>query len=378
LPFTTPEDLRRDPFEFLCVSHTEVVRVVTLQSSGTTGLPKRLFFTEADLEGTVDFFQHGMSTLVSAGQRVLILMPGESPGSVGDLLVKGLERMGTRGIVHGPVRDPEETIDAILDHRADCLVGIPVQVLSLVRHPACERIQRGFIRSVLLSTDYVPAAIVTDIERTWGCHVYQHYGMTEMGYGGGVECAAHQGYHLRETDLYVEVVDPRTGEVLPEGVTGEVVFTTLSRFAMPLIRYRTCGIARFLPELCPCGSVLRRLGKVQGRISNTVALGPHGRLHMSMLDEAVFAIPEVLDFRVTLASDHGRSLLSVMLHCDAGGFAEAARRTHDALVGVPTVRAAVEHGILHIGPIRRMPGGWFTTGMAKRAFIDTRQENSNA
>ena len=146
----------------------------------------------------------------------------------------------------------------------ECLVGIPVQVLSLVRHPKSARIPRGFIRSVLLSTDYVPESIVADIQRTWGCRVYQHYGMTEMGYGGGVECDAHDGYHLREADLFVEIVDPATGRALPDGVSGEVVVTTLTRRAMPLIRYRTGDMARFLPEYCPCGSTLRRLEQGAG------------------------------------------------------------------------------------------------------------------
>lgn len=68
----------------------------------------------------------------------------------------------------------------------------------------------------MLSTDYVPVSIVDDIERTWGCKVYQHYGMTEMGYGGAVECSVHDGYHLRETDLFVEIVDPETDAPLSD------------------------------------------------------------------------------------------------------------------------------------------------------------------
>ena len=103
LPVTTAADLRRDPLALLCVSRDRIARAVTLETSGTTGAPKRLFFTDADLELTVDFFQHGMSTLVGPGQRVLILMPGQLPGSVGDLLVRALARMDVRGIVHGPV-----------------------------------------------------------------------------------------------------------------------------------------------------------------------------------------------------------------------------------------------------------------------------------
>jgi phenylacetate-coenzyme A ligase PaaK-like adenylate-forming protein len=378
LPFTTVEDLARDPLEFLCVSHSEVARVVTLRSSGTTGFPKRLFFDQADLELTVDFFHHGMSTLTRAGQRVLILMPGGLPGSVGDLLVKGLARMGAEGIVHGPVRDPEEAIDAILTHRTQVLVGIPVQLLSLVRHPQSVRIPPGLIQNVLLSTDYIPASIVAAIRQAWGCGVYQHYGLTETGYGGGVECDAHDGYHLREADLFVEVVDPATGRSLPEGVSGEVVVTTLTRRAMPLIRYRTGDVARLLPDYCPCGSPLRRLGKVAGRLNNGAALGPYALLCMAALDEAIFAIPQVLNFQAEIIPANGCGRLRVTVHCDPGRFEDTLTHVHAALARLPAVREAAAQGLLTVDPVRLTPENWFTTGAAKRTLIDRRRERSTA
>lgn len=372
LPFTTSRDLRRDPLQFLCVSHTQVARAVTIQSSGTTGLPKRLFFTEEDLERTVDFFCYGMSTLVQAGQRVLILMPGKLPGSVGDLLVRGLARMGAEGIVHGPVRESEETIEAVRTLRPDCLVGIPVQVLAMARQPQSGCIPRGLLRSVLLSTDYVPSALVTAIERAWGCRVYQHYGMSEMGYGGGVECDAHRGYHLREADLFVEIIDPQSGRSLPDGMTGEVVFTTLTRRAMPLIRYRTGDLARFHTRPCPCGSVLPRLGKVTGRMTNAALLAPRLPLSMAMLDEALFAVPALLDFQAELVAADGVSRLCLTLCCASERFAETARAVRTALLRLPVVSEALGRGILAVAPVRFNPQRWLTTGAAKRVLVDSR------
>ena len=91
--------------------------------------------------------------------------------------------------------------------------------------------------------------------------------MTETGYGGGVECAAHSGLHLREADLLLEVADPATGEAVPPGETGEILITTLGERALPLLRYRTGDAARMLPGPCACGSPLRRLGPVAGRFA---------------------------------------------------------------------------------------------------------------
>jgi phenylacetate-CoA ligase len=98
------------------------------------------------------------------------------------------------------------------------------------------------------------------------------YGMTEMVFGGAVQCEARSGYHMREADLYFEIVDPVRGHSVPDGEIGEIVFTTLTRIGMPLIRYRTGDLSRFIPEPCPCGSSLRRLDKIAGRIASAACL----------------------------------------------------------------------------------------------------------
>ena len=157
-----------------------------------------------------------MSTLVRPGQRVVVLLPGERPDSVGDLLARGLRRMDVHALVYGPVTDPLHAAEAVASFGAHCLVGIPTQVLALARSRTGAAIGKGSIESILLSTDYVPRAIAETLEEVWGCRVFNHYGMTEMGLGGGVECEARAGYHLREADLYFEVVDP-ADRGAPEG-----------------------------------------------------------------------------------------------------------------------------------------------------------------
>ncbi len=180
------------------MSQNEVERIVTLPTSGTTGPPKRIYFTLRDQELTRDFFHRGMSTLVETGDRVLILLPGSLPGSVGELLKEGLARVGVDGIPHGPVTDPWHTLDVIKSERVTALVGIPVQVFWLAKLTATARSAHSVnLKSVLLSTDRVPHIVAETIERTWDCDIYNHYGTTEMGLGGGVDCRAKCGYHLR-------------------------------------------------------------------------------------------------------------------------------------------------------------------------------------
>ena len=349
LPFTTSEDLKDNHLDFLCVSQDEINRIVTLQSSGTTGKPKRLFFTEADQELTIDFFHHGILTLVKPKDRVLILLPGELPGSVGDLLRLGLERAGATGIVHGLVNNPEATLEQIIRENINVLVGIPTQVLGLARFKDSKGHSPSLsLKSVLLSTDYVPRAIVQELEKAWGCKVFNHYGMTEMGLGVGLECEGFCGYHLREADLYIEIIDPTSGLPVKDGQLGEIVFTTLTRSAMPLIRYRTGDRSRFIPGPCECHTVLKRLELIKSR--DRVYLTEADYLTMADFDEVLFALDNVLDFEVILIEGIQEKENQLQLDVRLKGPVtwEAKRNVQQALDKIPVVRDARQNGSLRV------------------------------
>lgn len=294
IPFTTPLDIKRHAHDFLCVSAHEVERIVTLNTSGTTGDEKRLFFTQEDLEETIDFFQYGMNCLVEKGDKVMVLLPGSAFGSIGDLLKKALWRSGIECVVHGVLQDVEKVAACIEEHHITCIVGIPMQVryLSLMK----PELFNTHIQKVLLSTDYVPDSLVKTLSRNGTCKVFNHYGMTEMGYGGGVECGCLGGYHLRENHLYFEIIDPVTGKRVSDGEYGEVVFTTLNRQAMPLIRYKTGDTARFVAKPCRCGTFLRTMEKVRGRMENKVNINAH-EVTLRDLDEIILNNDAVMDYR---------------------------------------------------------------------------------
>ncbi|MDR1777273.1 MAG: AMP-binding protein [Desulfovibrio sp.] len=265
LPFTEPAHLR-DWRKFLCVSHSRVQRLVSLNTSGTSGPPKHLAFTENDLAATRDFFRVGLSGLVPPGGRLAVLLPGgERPDGVTDQLRQAL------AVLNIVVRDPPPAIRGNASATAEwvetggfhCLVATPEQLRALLAHlPQAPTPLRG----VLSSADNLDRDLARALRRSWHCELLDHYGLTESGFGLGVECVAHSGYHLRELDTLVEIVDPDGDKSVPPGRGGEVVITTLHHEAMPLLRYRTGDAARFLPGPCPCGSPLRRLGPIIGRL----------------------------------------------------------------------------------------------------------------
>ncbi len=345
LPCTTPQDIRNNPQGFLCTPQSEIERVVSLQSSGTTGEPKRIYFTREDQELTIDFFDYGMRNLIGPSDRTMILLPWELPGSVGNLLQIALNRMGADSIPYGPVYEAADAIDLALAQKSTAMVGIPTHVLSMARHRNGGRLQ-GTIISVLLTTDHVPDSISKTVEDTWGCKVFNHYGMTEMGLGGGVQCEARSGYHMREADLYFEIIDPQTGQLLPEGELGEVVFTTLTRKGMPLIRYRTGDLSRFIPGHCPCGSTLRQMEVVRGRITGRKEFGGKA-FSIAELDEAIFAIDKVLNYRCELSEDEGKEILRIYVLSTEGNSADKdtlSREAQRALYQIPAVAKGLASG----------------------------------
>ncbi|MDD3349409.1 MAG: AMP-binding protein [Eubacteriales bacterium] len=271
IPFTTVQELSQEAVNMLCVSMGEIKRIVSLETSGSTGPAKRVYFTEEDQELSIDHFHHGMQLLSDASDTVLILLPCQRPGSVGDLLRIGVERLGAKAIPYGLVDNKEKVLNLMQEKAVTVIVGTPAQVLSLAladeeNKSANQKLKGENIRSILLSTDYIPEETVLTLTSLWGCRVFEHYGMTEMGLGCAVSCCNLNGYHPREADLFLEIINPKTGEVLADGEFGEIVFTTLTRKAMPFIRYRTGDFSRFLAEPCPCGSHLKWLDKVGKRM----------------------------------------------------------------------------------------------------------------
>ncbi len=373
LPFTTVEDLRTKGPEFLCVSQNEIKRVVTLPDSDPTTEPRRVYFTADEIDLTLDFFHHGMMSIVQPGQKVLILMPGERPDSVGDLLARALSRMDVQGTVHGLVQDPGFTIQEILRIRPDALVAIPVQALSIVRHEDSSLIPKGLIKNVLLSSDYVSPAIVAELGRVLKCGVFNHYGTTEMGFGGGVECSALQGYHLREADLFIEIVDPVSGLPQPDGICGEVVFSTLTRRGMPLLRYRTGDLSRFLTDPCPCGTVLRRLDTIRGRLTDFVRLGQSHWLSISDLDDILFSVPGVLNFSAVLTNDHEKDILEIKIKTGNPEERSILETVFSVLTHAHVLSEAITDGSLSLKSVTFDKESLVNPSAVKRAIQDKRK-----
>ena len=282
LPFTTDEDLARYSSGLLLTSQSAVQRVVSDATSGTTGTAKRVFYTENDLENTVQLYMAGLGELIFPGSVTLICFPFSGPNGLGELIADAVTRLGAKPLRAGLSLSYGELSALMEKEQPDTFVGMPVPLLSLLR--VCGR---GSLRRALISGDACPPSVVASCEALLGSRLFPHYGSREMGMAGAVTCPAHEGMHLRENHVIAEIVD-KNGRRLPDGEFGELVITTVGMEALPLIRYRTGDITRILPEPCPCGSALLRL--------DTVCRGG-AEARIAELDDALFEIEELADCR---------------------------------------------------------------------------------
>ena len=289
LPFTTEEDLAQNAPGLLLCSQAEIQRVLSNATSGTTGAAKRVFYTEGDCESTVKLFMAGLGELIFPGSVTMICFPFSGPYGLGDLIAEAVTRLGARPLKLGAGLSYGELESVLEKEKPDTFVGMPVQLLSLLR--ACGR---GSLRRALVSGDACPDAVLDACEAILGSRLFPHYGSREMALGGAICCPAHEGMHLRENHVIAEIIG-EDGAPLPRGALGELVITTIGMEAMPLIRYRTGDYTRILPGPCPCGSAALRLDRVRRRSAE---------LSAQALDELLFSYDMIVDCRYTL-TDQG-------------------------------------------------------------------------
>jgi phenylacetate-CoA ligase len=266
LPFTVKDDLRRHyPLQLLAVPRQEVARIHG--SSGTTGRPTFVAYTRRDLEtwsGLVARFltagglRAGMTAHVAFGY-------GLFTGGFG--LHAGLERVGAAVVPSGGGNTPKQIL-LIRDLGADALICTPSYALHLAEVARAEGYGPGQLplRFGHFGGEPWTEEMRVAIERELGVQAFNNYGLSEViGPGVSGECGARRGMHVAEDHFLVECLHPETLQPVPDGEVGELCFTSLTKEAMPVIRYRTRDLAALDRSPCPCGRTGLRMGRVVGR-----------------------------------------------------------------------------------------------------------------
>ncbi len=294
LPTTTKEDFRDEyPDGLFAVDHSEVRRIHA--SSGTTGKPKIVAYTEDDL----DVWKEAMArSLAAAGVTEDDLVQnaygyGLFTGGAG--LQQGAETLGAALLPIGG-GDTEKQLEMMTDLGSDALACTPSYSLYIAEHAEEQGIDP---RDLPVSTVIFGAEPCTDpmreeIERRLDVNGIDLYGLSEIvGPGVSIEChEAQDGLHVWEDRFYPEVVDPATGEPVEEGEEGELVLTTLNKDALPVLRYRTGDMTSLNYEECECGRTMVRMDNVTGR-SDDLLIVRGINLYPSQIEDTILEIDDV-------------------------------------------------------------------------------------
>lgn len=294
LPLTTKEDLRTHfPFGFLCVPQDKIVRVHS--SSGTTGRATAIFHTRKDLDDWANLVARCMYMAGVRKHDVFQNMVGYGLFTGGLGFQYGAERLGALTIPSGSGNSKRQ-ITLMRDFGTTVMHIIPSYALHLRKvfeEMGLDPKKDTKLRIALIGAEPHSEATRQRIEEMYGVNAYNSYGLSEMnGPGVAFECEYKSGMHFWEDDFVVEVINPQTLDVLPDGEEGELVFTTLNREGMPLIRYRSKDLATIYPEPCPCGRTHRRLSRIKGR-SDDMFILKGVNIFPLQIDTTLMNIPEV-------------------------------------------------------------------------------------
>jgi phenylacetate-CoA ligase len=266
LPFTTKEDLRETyPFGMFGVPMEEVVRIHA--SSGTTGKQTVVGYTRKDIHTWAEVIAR---TLAAGGTHAADFVQnsygyGLFTGGLG--LHYGAELIGA-SVIPTSGGQTRRQVQIMQDFGSTVLCCTPSYALVIGEEAREIRVEFAKLplRVGFLGAEPWSQTMRLEIEAALSIDALDIYGLSEIiGPGVGFECLQKTGLHLNEDHFYPEVISPETGEPVADGELGEVVFTTLTKEALPLLRYRTRDLTRILPEPCPCGRTIRRMERVTGR-----------------------------------------------------------------------------------------------------------------
>ena len=266
IPFTSKQDLRSQyPTGLLCVPPSEIVRMHC--SSGTTGTPVAICHTQNDINSWADLMARCMHMVGVRRDDVFQNMSGYGLFTGGLGIHFGAERLGCMTIPAGPGNSRRQ-IKLAKDFHTTVAHILPSYALILGEHLRnMGEDPRAFpLRIALVGAEPYTEEFRKRIEELFDMKAYNSYGLSEMnGPGVGFECLEQKGLHIWEDAYIPEIVDPDTGEPVPGGEVGELVMTSLCRQGMPILRYRTRDLTRFLPGECACGRAHRRMDRILGR-----------------------------------------------------------------------------------------------------------------
>ncbi|MCL2607514.1 MAG: AMP-binding protein [Methanomassiliicoccaceae archaeon] len=310
VPFTYPSDLADEPLTFMAVSRTKTAREFT--TTGTTGKRKVIGYTTNDLISKVDIISSALRSVGMKDDNVLhIMFPAVSAWDP-SLMLAGACKVAGYGSSTCSSPDIKEQMDIMKEKGATHIIGLPSFIYRVTTLMSSEADLKTLgIRKIISTSEPLSESMRSKLQDAWGCNVLDVWGMTEFGLACAIECDEQNGLHTDEANLFYEIIDPDTGKRVPDGKFGELVITSLTAEATPLIRYRTRDIAAMIAPPCGCGSDFnRKLMKPCGRMDLQFKIGMGYKIYPVLFDEALFKNGNVVDYQMTITKEGFKDVLT--------------------------------------------------------------------
>ncbi len=371
LPFMKKTDLRDTyPFGLFAVPHSEIVRLHA--SSGTTGKPIVVAYTAKDLEVWAEVMRRSMNCAGLTRDDVIQVSYGYGLFTGGLGAHCGAEALGAM-VVPASSGNTKRQVMMINDFKVTAICCTPSYFVHLIEIAEAEGIpfNKLPIKAGIFGAEPWSQGMRQYIEEKADIEAFDIYGLSEIiGPGVAVECKCHKGLHIFEDHFYPEIIDPDTGEVLPDGETGELVLTTLSKYAMPMVRYRTRDITQIISEPCECGRTIRRIDRIGAR-SDDMVIVRGVNVFPSQIESALLSVAQASpNYNIRLYTEDRTDKIEVNVERTPGMDDEASAvlraRISKAIESVIGLKVSVK--LVPPNEIQR------SEGKAKRLF-DNREKN---
>ncbi|MDO4302724.1 MAG: phenylacetate--CoA ligase [Bacillota bacterium] len=350
LPFSEKKDLRDAyPLGLMVAPEEEIVRIHS--SSGTTGLPIIIPYTEKDVDDWGEMFKRCYEMAGITNLDRIQITPGYGLWTAGIGFQNGAEKLGAMVIPMGP-GNTNKQLQMMIDLKTTVLCATSSYALLLAEEIEKRGIKDQIhLKKGVIGSERWGEKMRKRISNELGIELYDIYGLTEIyGPGIGISCKYDSGMHYWDDYLYLEIIDPVTGEPVPDGEMGEIVITTLVKEGAPLIRYRTHDLSRIIPGECPCGSKFPRIDVIMGRTDDMMKI-KGVNVFPSQIEEILQAFPEISsEYQIRISHLDGRDTMRIYVETNGSvDFNALSKRIAEAVkskIGFTPLVKVVELGVL--------------------------------
>ena len=350
LPFSEKNDLREAyPLGLMTAPEEEIVRIHS--SSGTTGTPVIIPYTQKDVDDWATMFARCYEVAGITKKDRIHITPGYGLWTAGIGFQLGCEKLGAMAIPMGP-GNTEKQLEMMQSLGSTVLCSTSSYALLLTE----EIEKRGIRDKIQLKKGVIGSERWSDkmrrrIGEGLGIELYDIYGLTEIyGPGIGISCEHNTGMHIWDDFIYLEIIDPQTGQPVPDGEFGEIVITTLVKEGAPLIRYRTHDLSRIIPGECPCGRKYPRIDVIQGRTDDMMKI-KGVNVFPKQIEEVLAQFPEISsEYQIRISHLDGKDTMRIYVETNGHvDFDDLSRRIAEKVksrIGFTPIVKVVEIGVL--------------------------------